>query len=73
MEGHATPKLGTHSWRRYGDKVARDNKVFHALGSTEIDLFCGWNLAKINADMQLKYTGQQRSERVKRRKLTMMG
>ena len=73
MEGHATPKLGTHSWRRYGDKVARDNKVFHALESTEIDLFCGWKLAKINMDMQFKYTTQQRSERVKRRKLTMMG
>ena len=55
-----TPKLGNHSWRRYGDKVARDNKVFHALGPTEIDLFCGWNLAEISLDMQMKYAGQQR-------------
>ena len=73
LQGHAAPKLGNHSCRRYGDKVARDNKVFHALGPTEIDLFCGWNLAEISMDMQMKYAGQQRSERVKRNKLTMMG
>ena len=73
LQGHASPRLGNHSWRRYGDKIARDYKNFHQLTPTDIDLYAGWNLAAISMDMQTKYAGQQRSERVRRRKLTQMG
>ena len=73
IQGHAEPRFGQHSWRRHADKVARDHKDFHRHSSKEIDLYCGWNLKAYDKDMQTHYAGQQRSHRVKRRTLTIMG
>lgn len=37
------------------------------LSKMSIDLYCGWNLHEYNKEMQERYAGQLRSERVKRR------
>ena len=73
LQGHETAHWGQHSWRRLGDKVARDDKVRLAnlgVSDTEIDLFCGWDQYEHSKDMQLHYAGQQRSYRVKRCAIT---
>ena len=72
LQGHAVARFGQHSWRRLGEKVARDSKDFHQLEDTDTDLYSGWDLHEHSRDMQLHYAGQQRSIRVKRRRLTMM-
>ena len=72
LQGHAVERFGQHSWRRLGEKVARDSKDFHQLEDTDTDLYSGWDLHEHSRDMQLHYAGQQRSIRVKRRRLTMM-
>ena len=70
LQGHATPKWGQHSWRRFGDKTARDTKHIHQMSETEVDLFAGWDLYQHSLNMQIHYAGQQRSHRVKRREIT---
>ena len=70
LQGHATPRLGNHTWRRYADKKARDSSFRHHLSSDEQNLFFGWELKELLSNMQIKYAGQQRSVRVKRAQLT---
>ena len=70
LQGHPTPRWGQHSWRRFGDKVARDSQEIHMMSETEVDLFAGWDLYEHSLDMQIHYAGQQRSHRVKRREIT---
>lgn len=36
-------------------------------------MYCGWNLKEMDKSMQAHYAGQERSHRVKRRKLTQQG
>ena len=73
LQGHSNPRLGHHSWRRYADKVARDNMNLHPdLTKEDLNLFAGWKLKELLKDMQIKYAGQQRSHRVKRARLTVM-
>ena len=73
LQGHADPRLGHHTWRRYADKVARDNlHRYTDLGKEDINLYAGWRLKELLKDMQIKYAGQQRSHRVKRARLTLM-
>ena len=69
-QGHEEARWGNHSWRRFGDKVARDSREIHELSPTDLDLFCGWNLTEISKDMQILYEGMQRAARVKRAELT---
>ena len=40
------------------------------LSKMTIDLYFGWNLHEYDREMQERYAGQQRCERVKRRFLT---
>ena len=72
-QGHAEARWGQHSWRRFGDKVARDDKPrLKALGldDTDTDLYCGWDQYEHSKDMQIHYAGQQRSHRVRRCEIT---
>ena len=73
LQGHAAPLWGQHSLRRLGEKVARDDKdAWTKLGLTkvEVDLYSGWDQHEISRDMQIHYSGQQRSHRVKRTAIT---
>ena len=73
LQGHATPRLGEHSWRRYANRTAQRNRDYHQLSAGDIDLYVGWNLKEHDRDMQEHYAGQDRAHRVKRRKITQMG
>ena len=73
LQGHASPRWGQHSWRRFGDKTARDDKERLSslkIDKIDIDLYCGWDQHELSKDMQLHYAGQQRSYRVRRRAIT---
>ena len=73
LQGHSDARWGQHSWRRFGDKAARDIKEkLDALGIDDVerDLYCGWDQYEHSKDMQIHYAGQQRSHRVKRRAIT---
>ena len=72
LQGHEVAKFGQYSWRRFGEKVARDSKDHHQLDHVEVDLYSGWDQHEHSMDMQIHYAGQQRSHRVKRRKITQM-
>ena len=70
IQGHAQPRLGNHSWRRYAAKKAKqamDYLLQMGLSKMTIDLVMGWNLHEYDKEMQERYAGQLRSERVKRR------
>ena len=66
LQGLLVPKWGNHSWRRFCDKRAREDK--NKTGSTEvdIDLYLGWNELIHHREMQLHYEGLQRGGRIKR-------
>ena len=70
LQGHEAARWNNHSWRRMGDKVARDSKHIHQMSAVEVDLYAGWNLKEHDLDMQLHYAGQQRAHRVKRAAIT---
>ena len=72
LQGHDAYRFGHHSWRRFADKIARDNQDFHELSPQEIDLYAGWNQKEHDHDMQQHYAGQDRKHRIKRRNLTRM-
>ena len=40
------------------------------LTKVEVDLYSGWDQHEISRDMQIHYSGQQRSHRVKRTAIT---
>ena len=72
-QGHELMKWGQHSWRRLGEKVARDSKeTWMAEGVTEkdVDKYSDWNQHEMSQDMQLHYSGEQRSYRVRRCAIT---
>ena len=72
-QGHELMKWGQHSWRRLGEKVARDSKeIWMAEGVTEkdVDKYSDWNQHEMSQDMQLHYSGEQRSYRVRRCAIT---
>ena len=74
VQGHEKPRLGNHSWRRYADKRAKQEMEFllsKGLSKMTIDLYFGWNLHEYDKEMQERYAGQLRSERVRRRFLTL--
>ena len=73
LQGHECPRWGQHSWRRFGDKTARDDKPrLTGLGieDKDVDLYCGWDQYELSKDMQTHYAGQQRSHRVRRCAIT---
>ena len=70
MQGHEEARWGQHSWRRFGDKVARDSQHIHEMPKPEVDLYAGWDQYELSKDMQMHYAGQQRNHRVKRRVIT---
>ena len=70
LQGHEVPRFGKHSWRRFGEKVARDSQHIHNMPPEEIDMYAGWDQKEHDHDMQMHYAGQQRSHRVKRRLIT---
>jgi len=72
LQGHEVAKFGQYSWRRFGEKVARDSKDHHQMDHVEVDLYSGWDQHEHSMDMQIHYAGQQRSHRVRRRKITQM-
>ena len=68
LQGHAEMRWGPHSWRRAGEKVARDSADVHKMSHIEVDLYSGWDLYEHSRDMH--YAGQQREHRVKRCAIT---
>ena len=70
LQGHESPRWGPHSWRRFGDKVARDSKDIHMVPDDQVDLYAGWDQKEHSLDMQKHYAGQQRGFRVKRCEIT---
>ena len=69
LQGHAEAHWGQHSWRRMGEKTARDDKPqWTLLGLTkdDVDLYSGWEQKTLSKNMQIHYAGQQRDHRVKR-------
>ena len=70
LQGHAAARWGQHSWRRMGEKVARDSQHIHKMPKVELDLYSGWELYQHSRDMQLHYAGQQRGIRVRRCAIT---
>ena len=70
LQGRLSPKFGNHSWRRFGDKVARDTMDVTGTDSVDIDLYFGWHEKMHSKDMQLHYAG--RPDRVKRSRVSMM-
>ena len=70
LQGHEEPRWGKHSWRRFGEKVARDSEHIHKTPPAQQDLYCGWNQKEHDHNMQLHYAGMQRSFRVKRIHIT---
>ena len=72
LQGHAEAKFGQYSWRRFGEKIARDSSDHHQMDHVQVDLYSGWDQHEHSMDMQIHYAGQQRSHRVKRRKITEM-
>ena len=73
LQGHASPRLGNHTWRRRADRMARNFMEFHECSEGDVDLYCGWNLKEHAKNMQEHYAGQDRAHRVRRRKITQMG
>ena len=72
-QGHERVLWGQHSWRRLGEKVARDSKpIWEAEGvtSTDVDKYSDWNQMELSKDMQIHYSGEQRSFRVRRCAIT---
>ena len=72
-QGHEKVLWGQHSWRRLGEKVARDSKpIWEAEGvtSTDVDKYSDWNQMELSKDMQIHYSGEQRSFRVRRCAIT---
>ena len=72
-QGHERVLWGQHSWRRLGEKVARDSKpIWEAEGvtSTNVDKYSDWNQMELSKDMQIHYSGEQRSFRVRRCAIT---
>ena len=73
LQGHAEAHWGQHSWRRMGEKTARDDQPqWSRLGLTkdDVDLYSGWEGKKLSENMQIHYAGQQRDHRVKRCAIT---
>ena len=71
-QGHERVLWGQHSWRRLGEKVARDSSIWEAEGvtSTDVDKYSDWNQMELSKDMQIHYSGEQRSFRVRRCAIT---
>ena len=73
LQGHDKARWGQHSWRRMGEKTARDDEAtWSALGLTsdDVDLYSGWEQRKLSQVMQIHYAGQDRTHRVRRRAIT---
>ena len=70
LQGRIVPQFANHSWRRFGDKVARDTMETTGATSVDIDLYYGWHEKMHSKDMQLHYAG--RPDRVKRSRVSMM-
>ena len=73
LQGHAVAHWGQHSWRRMGEKTARDDKPqWTILGLTkdDVDLYSGWEQKTLSENMQIHYAGQQRDHRVRRCAIT---
>ena len=74
LQGHAEAHWGQHSWRRMGEKTARDDKPqWSLLGLTkdDVDLYSSWEQGKtLSENMQIYYAGQQRDHRVRRCAIT---
>lgn len=72
-QGHEKLVWGQHSWRRLGEKVARDSKAMwekEGVTATDVDKYSDWNQKEHSKDMQIHYSGEQRSFRVRRRFIT---
>jgi len=73
LQGHAEAHWGQHSWRRMGEKTARDDMpqlMRFGLTKDDIDLYSGWEGKKLSENMQIHYAGQDRDHRVKRCAIT---
>ena len=63
-------RLGHHTLRRTGDKVARDTQEVTGAEKGEIDDHFGWDQRNRAKDSQLHYAG--RRDRARRARITMM-
>jgi hypothetical protein len=73
LQGHAEAHWGQHSWRRMGEKTARDDApqwTLLGLTADDIDLYSGWEGKKLSENMQIHYAGQDRDHRVRRCAIT---
>ena len=70
LGGREVPAWGTHSWRRFADRVARE--TMGETGATEllIDIVFGWKEEFHHKDMQIHYAGLM--ERAMRAMVTSM-